>query len=219
MAATDARRAGHALEPLEGVNPLGVPLDRQREWYPPVPRPAQGGTQATRARADPAAPSPGGSLVRDQRLPELARPSSSSHAPTLRSPRVAGARILLREVRYILQQRPRLGILPTQADQPQSKLDSLRETTPSATTLTPLSCDSCHCSRPTSPSGRSASDSTSRRTRSSPRRSRSTANSASHPGARRSSTCSRPACSVRRWWQETRQAADPSRHARPHPAH
>ncbi len=56
---------------------------------------------------------------------------------------VAGARILLREVRYILQQRPRLGILPTQADQPQSKLDSLRETTPSATTLTPLSCDSC----------------------------------------------------------------------------
>jgi LuxR family maltose regulon positive regulatory protein len=49
---------------------------------------------------------------------------------------VASARILLREVRYILQQRPRLGILPTQADQLQSKLDSLRETTASATTLT-----------------------------------------------------------------------------------
>jgi ATP/maltotriose-dependent transcriptional regulator MalT len=32
-AARDTRRSGHALEPLEGVNPLGVPLDRQREWY------------------------------------------------------------------------------------------------------------------------------------------------------------------------------------------
>ncbi len=30
-AARDTRRSGHALEPLEGVNPLGVPLDRQRE--------------------------------------------------------------------------------------------------------------------------------------------------------------------------------------------
>jgi LuxR family transcriptional regulator, maltose regulon positive regulatory protein len=49
---------------------------------------------------------------------------------------VAGARILLREVRFILQQRPRLGILPTQADQLQSKLDTLRETTTSAATLT-----------------------------------------------------------------------------------
>jgi LuxR family maltose regulon positive regulatory protein len=52
---------------------------------------------------------------------------------------VAGARILLRETRYILQQRPRphLGILPAQAAVLQSKLDSLRETTVSAaTTLT-----------------------------------------------------------------------------------
>jgi LuxR family transcriptional regulator, maltose regulon positive regulatory protein len=49
---------------------------------------------------------------------------------------VAAARILLREVRFILQQRPHLGILPTQADQLQSKLDSLRETTASAATLT-----------------------------------------------------------------------------------
>jgi LuxR family maltose regulon positive regulatory protein len=49
---------------------------------------------------------------------------------------VAGARILLREVRLILQQRPRLGILPAQADQLQSKLDTLRETTTSAATLT-----------------------------------------------------------------------------------
>jgi DNA-binding CsgD family transcriptional regulator len=36
----------------------------------------------------------------------------------------------------ILEQRPHLGILPTQADQLQSKLDSLRETTASAATLT-----------------------------------------------------------------------------------
>jgi LuxR family transcriptional regulator, maltose regulon positive regulatory protein len=49
---------------------------------------------------------------------------------------VAGATILLREVRYILQQRPHLGSLPVQADQLQSKLDSLRETTASPATLT-----------------------------------------------------------------------------------
>jgi LuxR family transcriptional regulator, maltose regulon positive regulatory protein len=49
---------------------------------------------------------------------------------------VAGARILLREVRLILQQRPRLGILPTQAHQLQSKLDTMRETTASTATLT-----------------------------------------------------------------------------------
>jgi LuxR family transcriptional regulator, maltose regulon positive regulatory protein len=50
---------------------------------------------------------------------------------------VASARVLLREVRLILQQRrPHLGILPTRADQLQSKLDTLRETTASAATLT-----------------------------------------------------------------------------------
>jgi LuxR family transcriptional regulator, maltose regulon positive regulatory protein len=49
---------------------------------------------------------------------------------------VAAATILLREVRFILQQRPRLGILPTQADQLQSQLDTLRETTASVVTLT-----------------------------------------------------------------------------------
>jgi LuxR family transcriptional regulator, maltose regulon positive regulatory protein len=49
---------------------------------------------------------------------------------------VAGARILLREARYILQRRPHLGILPTQADLLQSKIDSLRETTTSAARLT-----------------------------------------------------------------------------------
>ena len=49
---------------------------------------------------------------------------------------VAGARTLLREARYILQQRPHLGILPSQAALLQSKLDSLRETTTSAATLT-----------------------------------------------------------------------------------
>jgi LuxR family transcriptional regulator, maltose regulon positive regulatory protein len=32
-AAADAGRPHHALEPLEGVHPLGVPLDRHREWY------------------------------------------------------------------------------------------------------------------------------------------------------------------------------------------
>ena len=32
-AARDARRSGRALEPLEGVHALGVPLDRHREWY------------------------------------------------------------------------------------------------------------------------------------------------------------------------------------------
>ena len=32
-AAGESGRSGHNLEPLEGVNPLGVPLDRQREWY------------------------------------------------------------------------------------------------------------------------------------------------------------------------------------------
>jgi LuxR family maltose regulon positive regulatory protein len=49
---------------------------------------------------------------------------------------VAGARILLREARCILQQRPDLGILPSQTDLLQSKLDSLRETTTNAATLT-----------------------------------------------------------------------------------
>jgi LuxR family transcriptional regulator, maltose regulon positive regulatory protein len=49
---------------------------------------------------------------------------------------VAGARLLLREARDVLQQRPHLGTLPTQADQLQSKLDTLRETTASAATLT-----------------------------------------------------------------------------------
>ena len=32
-AALDTRRPGRALEPREGANPLGIPLDRQREWY------------------------------------------------------------------------------------------------------------------------------------------------------------------------------------------
>jgi LuxR family maltose regulon positive regulatory protein len=49
---------------------------------------------------------------------------------------VAGARTLLREARFILQQRPHLGTLPAQADQLQSKLDSLRETAASPATLT-----------------------------------------------------------------------------------
>jgi LuxR family transcriptional regulator, maltose regulon positive regulatory protein len=49
---------------------------------------------------------------------------------------VAGARALLREVRYILHQRPSLGTLPAQAARLQSKLDTLRETTTSAATLT-----------------------------------------------------------------------------------
>jgi LuxR family maltose regulon positive regulatory protein len=49
---------------------------------------------------------------------------------------VAGARILLREIRDILRQRPRLGRLPTQADRLRSQLDVLRETTASAARLT-----------------------------------------------------------------------------------
>jgi LuxR family transcriptional regulator, maltose regulon positive regulatory protein len=49
---------------------------------------------------------------------------------------VAGAKTLLREARYILQQRPHLGTLPAQAAQVQSKLDTLRETTTTAVTLT-----------------------------------------------------------------------------------
>jgi LuxR family transcriptional regulator, maltose regulon positive regulatory protein len=49
---------------------------------------------------------------------------------------LASARVLLREVRLILRQRPHLGILPTQADQLQSKLDTLRETIMSPATLT-----------------------------------------------------------------------------------
>jgi LuxR family maltose regulon positive regulatory protein len=32
-AARDTRRSGHAPEPLEAIHPLGVPLDRHREWY------------------------------------------------------------------------------------------------------------------------------------------------------------------------------------------
>ena len=32
-AALDTWRPGRALEPREGANPLGIPLDRQREWY------------------------------------------------------------------------------------------------------------------------------------------------------------------------------------------
>jgi LuxR family transcriptional regulator, maltose regulon positive regulatory protein len=49
---------------------------------------------------------------------------------------VAGARALLRETRYILHARPSLGTLPAQAARLQSKLDTLRETTTSAATLT-----------------------------------------------------------------------------------
>jgi LuxR family maltose regulon positive regulatory protein len=49
---------------------------------------------------------------------------------------VPGARLLLREVRDILRQRPRLGLLPTQADQLQSQLDTLRETPAGAPRLT-----------------------------------------------------------------------------------
>jgi LuxR family transcriptional regulator, maltose regulon positive regulatory protein len=49
---------------------------------------------------------------------------------------VAGARLLLREARDILRQRPRLGILPTQADRLQSQLDTLRETPVGAPRLT-----------------------------------------------------------------------------------
>ena len=49
---------------------------------------------------------------------------------------VAGARLLLREARDILRQRPHLGLLPAQADQLQSNLDTLRETTASAARLT-----------------------------------------------------------------------------------
>jgi LuxR family maltose regulon positive regulatory protein len=49
---------------------------------------------------------------------------------------VAGARLLLREARDILRQRPHLGLLPTQADQLQSRLDTLRQTTASAQRLT-----------------------------------------------------------------------------------
>jgi LuxR family transcriptional regulator, maltose regulon positive regulatory protein len=48
----------------------------------------------------------------------------------------AGARILLREVRDILRQRPYLGPLPTQADQLQSQLDTLRQTPASGPRLT-----------------------------------------------------------------------------------
>jgi LuxR family transcriptional regulator, maltose regulon positive regulatory protein len=49
---------------------------------------------------------------------------------------VTGARILLREARDILRQRPHLGLLPTQADQLQSQLDTLRETPASGPRLT-----------------------------------------------------------------------------------
>jgi LuxR family transcriptional regulator, maltose regulon positive regulatory protein len=49
---------------------------------------------------------------------------------------VAGARTLLREARYILRQRPHLGTLPAQVQRLQSRLDTLRETTASAATLT-----------------------------------------------------------------------------------
>jgi LuxR family maltose regulon positive regulatory protein len=48
----------------------------------------------------------------------------------------AGARILLREARDILRQRPYLGLLPTQADQLQFQLDTLRETPAGAPRLT-----------------------------------------------------------------------------------
>jgi LuxR family maltose regulon positive regulatory protein len=49
---------------------------------------------------------------------------------------VAGARILLREARYILRQRPHLGILPLQAARLQSKVDSLLEATTGPARLT-----------------------------------------------------------------------------------
>jgi LuxR family transcriptional regulator, maltose regulon positive regulatory protein len=49
---------------------------------------------------------------------------------------VAGARALLGEARIILHQRPHLGTLPAQAAQLQSKLDTLRQTTTGAASLT-----------------------------------------------------------------------------------
>ena len=49
---------------------------------------------------------------------------------------MTGARLLLREARDILRQRPHLGLLPTQADQLQSQLDTLRETPASSPRLT-----------------------------------------------------------------------------------
>jgi LuxR family maltose regulon positive regulatory protein len=64
-----------------------------------------------------------------QTLVELAR----AH---LALPDVASARILLLDARYIITQRPHLGILPSQAAQLQSKLDTLRETATSPATLT-----------------------------------------------------------------------------------
>jgi LuxR family transcriptional regulator, maltose regulon positive regulatory protein len=49
---------------------------------------------------------------------------------------VTGARTLLREARYILNQRPDLGILPAQAAELQSRLDTLHKTTTGAAPLT-----------------------------------------------------------------------------------
>jgi LuxR family transcriptional regulator, maltose regulon positive regulatory protein len=49
---------------------------------------------------------------------------------------VAGARVLLREARYIVHQRPHLGALPAQAARLQSRLDALHETTTGAAPLT-----------------------------------------------------------------------------------
>ena len=48
----------------------------------------------------------------------------------------AGARVVVREVRDILRQRPDLGLIPAQADELQSMLDAIRATNVGASALT-----------------------------------------------------------------------------------
>jgi hypothetical protein len=110
---------------------------------------------------------------------------------------VAGARTLLREARIILHQRPHLGVLPAQAAQLQSRLDTLRDTTTGAATLTSaelrlLPLLSTHLTFREMGERLSLSQHTS-----SARRCRSTESSASPPAARPSSVSSRPACPAR----------------------
>ena len=95
----------------------------------------------------------------------------------------AGARAVMREVRDVFHQRPRLGVLPEQAAQLQATLDTVGAG-PAGHHRSPRpSCGCCPCYQPTCPSARSASACTSPATPSRPKPSRPIASSASRRAA------------------------------------
>jgi LuxR family transcriptional regulator, maltose regulon positive regulatory protein len=108
----------------------------------------------------------------------------------------AGARTVLRQAPGILQRRPDLGVLPDQAAELHAKLDTLRGGIPGVSTLTTrrVAAAPAAANPPLVPGDRPAALHL-QRTRSRPKRSRSTASSALPHAARRSSGSKRSASS------------------------